>query len=77
MFGRLLATLRLANGEVIGPPKRAEFESVMADTGEKVETKAGKLNAPDDAPDDLEELDGETPTEAPGTEEFNSKGAFP
>ena len=80
-------TLRLANGEVMGAPKRAEFESVMADTGEKVETKTGKLNAPDDTPDETlatqdtagnpEELDGETPTEAPGTEEFSYEGAFP
>ena len=59
----------------------------MADMGEKVETKAGKVNAPDDATDetlaahntadDPEELDGETPTEAPGTEEFNGEGPFP
>ena len=65
----------------MGAPTRAEFESVMADTGEKVETKAGKVNAPDDTPDETlaaqdtadnrEELEGETPTEAPGTEEFN------
>ena len=71
----------------MGGLKRAEFESVMADTGEKVETKAGKVNAPDDAPnetlaaqdtaDNLEELDGETPTKALGTEEFSCKGAFP
>ena len=60
---------------------------MMADTGEKVETKAGKVNAPDDAPDEMlaakdtadnpEELDGETPTEVEGTEEFNGEGAFP
>ena len=62
---------------------------MMADTGEKVETKAGKVNAPDDAPnetlaaqdtaDNLEELDGEMPTDALGTEEFtcSCKGAFP
>ena len=61
----------------------------MADTGEEVETKAGKVNAPDDAPDktltaqdtadNLEELDGETPTDVLGTEEFtcSCKGAFP
>ena len=36
----------------MGGLKRAEFESVMADTGEKVETKAGKVNTPDDAPDE-------------------------
>ena len=47
-----MATLRLVNGEVMGAPKRAEFESVMADTGEKVETKAGKVNTPDDASDE-------------------------
>ena len=80
-------TLRLANREVMGPPKWTEFESMMADTGEKVETKAGKVNAPDDAPDEMlaaqdtadnpEELDGETPTEVAGTEEFNGEGAFP
>ena len=68
-------------------PKQAEFESVMADMGEKVETIAGKVNAPDVAPDEmlaaqdtadsLEELDGETPTEALGTEEFSCEGAFP
>ena len=71
----------------MGATKRAELESVMADTGEKVETKAGKVNVPDDAPDKTlaaqhtavnpEELDGETPTEAPGTEEFNGEGVFP
>ena len=65
----------------MGPPKRAKFESVMADTGEKVGTTAGKVNAPDDTPDETlaavdtadnrEELEGETPTEAPGREEFN------
>ena len=86
-FGRLLATPRLTNGEVMGAPKRADFEAVMADMGEKVETKAGKVNAPDNAPDKalaaqdtadgLEELDGETPTKALGTEEFSCKGAFP
>ena len=68
----------------MGAPKRAEFESVMADTGEKVETIAGKVNAPDVAPDEMlaaqdtadspEELDGETPTEALGTEEFSCRG---
>ena len=71
----------------MGAPTRAEFESVMADTGEKVETKAGKVNAPDDAPnkrlaaqdtaDSPEELDGETPTEALGTEELSCEGVFP
>ena len=71
----------------MGPPKRAEFESVMADTGEKVETKAGEVNAPDDSPDETlaaqdtadspEELDGETLTEALGTEECSCEGAFP
>ena len=89
-LGRLLATLELANGEVMGATKRAELESVMADTGEKVGTKAGKVNIPDDAPEatdetlasqetavDSEELDGATPTEVPGTEEFNGEGAFP
>ena len=65
----------------MGLPKRAKFESVMADTGEKVGTTAGKVNAPDDTPDETlvaqetaenrEELEGETPTEAPGREEFN------
>ena len=49
--------------------------------------RADKVNAPDDAPDKMlaaqdtadnpEELDGETPTEAPGAEEFNCEGAFP
>ena len=68
----------------MGPPKQAEFESVMADMGEKVETKADKVNAPDDAPDETlaaqdtadspEELDGETPTEALGTESLVAKG---
>ena len=68
----------------MGLPKRAKFESVMADTGEKVETKAGKVNAPDDTPDKAlaaqdtadspEELDGETPTEALGTESLVAKG---
>ena len=86
-LGRLLVTLRLANGELMGATKRAELESVMADMGEKVETKVGKVNVPDDAPDKalaaqdtavkLEEVDGETPTEAPGTEEFNGEGALP
>ena len=71
----------------MGPPKQAEFESVIADTGEKVETKAGKGNATDDPPDEtlaaqdradsLEELDGETPTEVLATEEFSCEGAFP
>lgn len=71
----------------MGAPKRAEFESVMADTGEKVETKAGKVNAPDGGPvetlaaqdtaDSPEELEGETPTEALGTEECSCEGAFP
>ena len=71
----------------MGAPKRAELESVMADTGEKVETKTGIVNAPDDTPDEtlaaqdtagnLEELDGETPTEAPGIEEFSCEGVFP
>jgi len=89
-LGRLLATLELVNGEVMGATKRAELESVMADTGEKVGTKAGKVNVPDDAPEatdetlarqetaiDSEELGGATPTEVPGTEEFNGEGAFP
>ena len=76
-----MATLRLVNGEVMGAPKRAEFESVMADMGEIVETKAFTINAPDNAPDKMlaaqdtadnpEDLDGETPAEAPGTEEFH------
>ena len=71
----------------MGAPKRVEFESAMADTGEKVETKAGKVNAPDDGPDETlaahdtadspEELDGETPTEALRTEECSCEGAFP
>ena len=71
----------------MGLPKRAKFESVIADTGEKVGTTAGKVNAPDDTPDETlvaqetadnrEELEGETPTEAPGTEELNGQGAFP
>ena len=43
-LGRLLDTLGLANGEVMGATKRAELESVMADTGEKVGMKAGKVN---------------------------------
>ena len=34
-LGRLLATLGPANGEVMGAMKRAEFESVTADMGEK------------------------------------------
>ena len=78
----------LANLAGIGAcPGPTEFESVMADMGEKVETKADKVNAPDDAPDETlaaqdtadspEELDGETPTEALGTEEFSCEGAFP
>ena len=49
-LGRLLDTLGLANGEVMGATKRAALESVMANTGEKVGTKAGKVNVPDDAP---------------------------
>ena len=59
----------------------------MADTGEEGETKAGKVNAPDDGPDEMlathdtadspEELDGETPTEALGMKECSCKGAFP
>ena len=66
---------------MVGAPKRAEFESVMADMGEIVETKAFTINAPDNAPDKMlaaqdtadnpEDLDGETPAEAPGTEEFH------
>ena len=48
-LGRLLDTLGLANGEVIGATKWAELESVMVDTGEKVERKEGKVNVPDDA----------------------------
>ena len=43
----------LANLAGIGAcPGPTEFESVMADMGEKVETKADKVNAPDDAPDE-------------------------
>ena len=71
----------------MGALKRPDFESVMADTGEKVETNTGKVNAPEDTPDEtlaaqdtagnLEELDGETPTEAPGIEEFSCEGVFP
>ena len=67
--------------------KRTELESVMADMGEKVETKAGKVKVPDDAPDKTlaaqdtavnpKEVDRQTPTEAPGTEEFNFQGALP
>ena len=34
-LGRLLVTLRLGNGEVMGATQWAEHESVMADTGEK------------------------------------------
>ena len=34
----------------MGAPKLAEFELVMADMEEKVNTKEGKVNAPDDAP---------------------------
>ena len=33
--------------------------------------------AAQDTADNPEELDGETPTEVAGTEEFNGKGAFP
>ena len=79
-LGRLLATRRLANGEVMGAMKQCWLT-------QEIETKAGKVNTPDDAPDKTlaaqhtavnpEELDGETPTEAPGTEEFNGKGVFP
>jgi len=89
-LGRLLATLVLTNREVMGAMKRAELESVMANTGEKVGTKAGKVNVPDDAlaatdetllsqetAVDPEELDGTSPREAPGMEEFNGEGAFP
>lgn len=89
-LGRLLVTPRLGNGEVMGATQWAEHESVMADTGEKVGTKVGKVNVPDDAPEatdetltseetavDPEELDGATPTVVPGTEEFNGEGAFP
>ena len=89
-LGRLLDTLGLANGEVMGAMKRAELESVMADAGEKVGTKAGKVNVPDDAPKatdetltsqetavDPEELGGATPTEVPGTEEGNGGGSLP
>ena len=53
----------------------------MADMGEIVETKALTINTPDNAPDEMlaaqdtadnpEDLDGETPAEAPGTEEFD------
>ena len=70
--------------------KRAELESVMADTGEKVGTKAGKVNVPDDIPEatnktltspepavDLEAFEGARPPAVPGTEEFNGEGAFP
>jgi len=39
------------NGEEIGAMKRAELKPVMADTGEKVGTKAGKVNVPDDVPE--------------------------
>ena len=74
----------------MGATKRAELESVMAIMGEKVGTKAGKVNIPDDTPKatdktltsqetavDPEKLDGVTPTEVPGMEEGNGKGAFP
>ena len=74
----------------MGATKRAKLKSVMSDMGEKVGTKAGKVNVPDDvqkATDEMltsqetavdpEELDGATPTEVPGTEEGNGKGAFP
>ena len=87
---RLPDTLGLATGEVMGAMKRAELESVMADTGEKVGMKAGKVNVPDDAPKaidetltsqetavDPEELDGVTPTEVPRTEGGNGEGALP
>jgi len=50
-LGRLLVTLGLTNGEEIGAMKRADLESVMADTGEKVGTKAGKVNIPDHIPE--------------------------
>ena len=86
-LGRLLDTLGLANGEVMGATKWAEVESVMADTGEKVGTKAGKVSVPDDAPKatdetltsqetavDPKELDGVTPTEVPGMKEGNGEG---
>lgn len=43
--------LELVNGEVMGATRRAKLESVMADTGEQIGTKAGKVNVPDDAPD--------------------------
>ena len=77
-LGRLLATRRLANGEVMGAMKQCWLT-------QEIETKAGKVNTPDDAPDKTlaaqpvnpGKLDGETPTKAPGTEEFNGEGAFP
>ena len=49
----------------MGATKRAKLESVMANMGAKVETKVGKVNVPDNAPDKM--LAGGTPTEAPGT----------
>ena len=89
-LGRLLATLGLANGEVIWATKWAELESVMANKAEKVGTKAGKVDIPDDASEATdktlasqetavhpEQLDGATPTEVPWTEEFNGEGVFP
>ena len=89
-LGRLLATLGLVNREVIWATKWAELESVMANKGEKVGTRAGKVDIPDDAPEatdetlasqetavHLEQLDGATPTEVQWTEEFNGEGAFP
>ena len=70
--------------------RRAELESVLADTGAKVGTKAGKVNVPDDVPEaanetlavpepavDPEALDGARSAAVPGAEEFNGEGAFP
>jgi len=50
-LGRLLATLVLVKGVVIGATKWAELESVMVNMGEKVGTKACKVNVPDNAPE--------------------------
>ena len=44
----------------MGATKWAKLESVMADTGEKVGTKAGKVNVPDDTPEATDENVGIT-----------------
>ena len=54
-LGRPPATLESANGEVMGATRRTELESVMPDTRGKVGTKPGKVNVPDDAPEDTDE----------------------